>query len=161
MVAQKGAGQGLSSGRREEEQGSLEVTIGFIRHSQRASRWGRGRIDGLGDGRERSTTEQRRTEDAEREVVRRMAKAWLAGRLACWSTAGLVLMLVVHRRAGELREEDRKCVLGDRQVLIYRLKGMSRWRLWSLWWRASVIVEQGPSSLDQEPVFKRKLGDEV
>lgn len=33
VVAQKGAGQGLSRGRRGG-QGSLEVTIGFIRHSQ-------------------------------------------------------------------------------------------------------------------------------
>lgn len=42
--------------------------------------------------------------------------------------------------------------LGARQVLIYRLTGRSRWRLWSLWWRASVIIDQGPSSLDWEPV---------
>lgn len=121
-------------------------------------------MDGLGTAVRGSTTERDRTEDAG-EAVRREAKAWLAGRLGPARSLPLVLVLVVQytvsrlrhgqacKRAGELREEDWRLRLGDSQVLIYRSKGMSRWGLQSLWWRASVIV---PSSLGQEPVFKKK-----
>lgn len=50
----------------------------------------------------------------------------------------------------------------DRQVLIYRLRGMSRRRLSILWWRASVIFGRGPSSLDQKkPAFRVRPDDEA
>lgn len=49
--------------------------------------------------------------------------------------------------------------LSDRQVLIYRLTGRTRWRLWSLWWMASVVIEQGPSSPGSKACVKRGLGD--